>query len=1186
MESSILKYKEILSKLRSTRRKETLLLFALGFLKVFSVLAISFLIVSLIELIGNGDSVFRGSLAILSLAFILISVILFLVPPLMRWAGIKNKPSLENIALRVGEHYPELKDKLCNVIQLVDKFETRNHRRPDNTSKDLAIAAFNKVSQLSENKNYNVILDKNNYKKMIFYFSISLLALILNFGVFNNSLGASFYRVSHFNESFIPPPPFSIIIQPQDSTILRTHPILIRVIASGDAPKRLSVYLKEKQQKRFDEYTLRLDSLNTYYYEIPSLKESISIYGEADWMGTSVRTAIAKIKVIDKPFIRSLIGKVIYPKYTKLPSKQLNERTAGISALVGSRVQLGVLANKGLKSAEIIIETRHLKREVINENIQNDSIVYDTTYQSMRIDEQKAIGNFTIRNSGIYYINLIDSNNQHNDDPIKYEITATKDDNPTISLIEPITNVQVTEEAILPIRLAIADDYGFSTLNLHYRLIKSRYSEPETKFSSIKIPIVSNELAQEIPYIWNLNDVNIAPDDMYEYYLEVFDNDIVSGPKSSKTQNLIVKLPSLDEVLNETDKQNEKIDKQLQDVLKQARQVKKELKDLNQELLKKQNKKNIDWKDKKKADEIVKKQQDLQKKMNDIQKNLENMTKNLKNNNALSKETLQKYKELQKLMSEVNSPELQKMQENLQRAMKQLSPEKIQEAMKKVKFDEEKFRKSIERTMKILKRLQAEQKVDALKKRADELEAKQNELKKATKNANPKDKAKKDQLAKKQKTIKEDFKKMSEELKKLEKLMKELGDMPMEDLEKAKQSLNQKETQKEMQNAMKNLKNGNFNQSQKSQKKASSNMKKFSQQMQSLKDAMQEKGIKEAIRKMQKSISDLLKLSNDQEKLKAKTKSMDYNSTQFKQLLSQQLNINQGLANTINNMMALAQKSFAVTPQMASQLGNAMQQMQNALNQMAERNIGKSSQAQAKAMSSMNQAVLSMQGMLAQMQKSKSCSNPNGQGPGSSGKNGKGGTPLPDAEGFMKQLQQLANQQQGINSAMQQMAGSQGSLTMEQQAQMSRLAAQQEQVQQSIQKLSEQQHQIQNRDGKKIGLGNLEKIAKEMKETISDLKNGNIRPKTLKRQERILSRLLDATRSIHERDRENTRESEVGVDRNRKSPNQIDFSTQEGKTRALQELLKSIQQGYTKDYESLIRRYFEKLQSDKSEINN
>ena len=107
---------------------------------------------------------------------------------------------------------------------------------------------------------------------------------------------------------------------------------------------------------------------------------------------------------------------------------------------------------------------------------------------------------------------------------------------------------------------------------------------------------------------------------------------------------------------------------------------------------------------------------------------------------------------------------------------------------------------------------------------------------------------------------------------------------------------------------------------------------------------------------------------------------------------------------------------------------------------------------------------------------------------------------------------------------------------------------------------------------------NLDKIAQEMKEVVADMQSGMITPETRKRQERILSRLLDATRSMNERDYETKRESRSGQDGSRNSPNALDYTSQEGKTRALQELLRSIQQGYTKDYESLIRKYFESVQ--------
>jgi hypothetical protein len=99
-----------------------------------------------------------------------------------------------------------------------------------------------------------------------------------------------------------------------------------------------------------------------------------------------------------------------------------------------------------------------------------------------------------------------------------------------------------------------------------------------------------------------------------------------------------------------------------------------------------------------------------------------------------------------------------------------------------------------------------------------------------------------------------------------------------------------------------------------------------------------------------------------------------------------------------------------------------------------------------------------------------------------------------------------------------------------------------------------------------------------MQEIVSDMRSGGISEETMRRQERILSRLLDATRSTRERDYEKQRESRTGENISRSSPAAIDLKTQEGRTRALQELLRSTRQGYTKDYETIIRRYFEAMQ--------
>ena len=82
------------------------------------------------------------------------------------------------------------------------------------------------------------------------------------------------------------------------------------------------------------------------------------------------------------------------------------------------------------------------------------------------------------------------------------------------------------------------------------------------------------------------------------------------------------------------------------------------------------------------------------------------------------------------------------------------------------------------------------------------------------------------------------------------------------------------------------------------------------------------------------------------------------------------------------------------------------------------------------------------------------------------------------------------------------------------------------------------------------------------------------------KQEHILSKLLDAQRSINERDYKNERESKAGQDVARQSPAQLNLSSDKGKNKIKDELNKAAQEGYTKDYEELIRKYYDALQKE------
>jgi hypothetical protein len=252
-------------------------------------------------------------------------------------------------------------------------------------------------------------------------------------------------------------------------------------------------------------------------------------------------------------------------------------------------------------------------------------------------------------------------------------------------------------------------------------------------------------------------------------------------------------------------------------------------------------------------------------------------------------------------------------------------------------------------------------------------------------------------------------------------------------------------------------------------------------------------------------------------------------------------------------MQKLSQRTLVINRETGKAVGKALAEMNEAMNGIESRNGSVASQHQGAAMGALNEAAVNVLSALQAMMQ------------------GGGGAGFPS---LLQQLQRMIGQQQGINAGTMNL-GQLNSLTPEQQAEIARLAGQQAAVQKSLEQLNEEARQSAERE--RI-LGDLSKISEEMKEVVKDFEQKDINPNTIRKQERILSRLLDAQRSMRERDFEKRRKAEAGIDVVRASPKELDLTTQEGKNRLMQDLLKAMEEGYAKDYQDLIRKYFEALQ--------
>src|SRR5438105_7719862 len=139
--------------------------------------------------------------------------------------------------------------------------------------------------------------------------------------------------------------------------------------------------------------------------------------------------------------------------------------------------------------------------------------------------------------------------------------------------------------------------------------------------------------------------------------------------------------------------------------------------------------------------------------------------------------------------------------------------------------------------------------------------------------------------------------------------------------------------------------------------------------------------------------------------------------------------------------------------------------------------------------------------------------------------------------------------------------------------------------QDAMRRMADEQARIRNQleeiaredEAKRQLLGRLDQAQKEMKDVEEALRQGNTSGELEEKQQRILSRLLDAQRSVNRRDFDPQRESRPGVDVARPSPAELPPELLRETDRLRLDLLKAEADRYPAQYRALIERYLKSL---------
>ncbi len=1041
--------------------------------------------------------------------------------PWLRSLGVLPGDPLLTVARRIGVAFPDLRDRLVNILQL-------GPERPDAgwVSPELSAEAVRQLHDQLDSVDLTSAVDQRPARQWRMRGLVVGSLVLLLTASFPITLGGALWRLVMFTTPFTPPPDYLFEVIPGNIEVVKganldVH-VVVRTSRGEFVNRRLPVELARRieGQRSYDRVAMTRDSSGMYRSTLSDLRFTTEYAVSID----DLASVHYRIDVVDRPVITSLRLRLEPPAYARLPRRQQDDFAGDVRALPGTIVTVTGEASKSLGQGRLVFG--------------------DSSVVPLRTRDRAFTGTFTVRTDGQYRVELFDDAGLANASPVRYPITALPDAPPTVRVLEPGRNIDVAGDSPVGLLVEAGDDFGVGSVRLAYRLSHSKFEEVRDTYTFRPLALPPGDRTRvQILNQWDLSPLSLVPEDVVEYYVEVFDTDDINGPKSSRSPLYTLRLPSLEEVFTDLDRGQETALDEMREALEESKKLQEDLQKVSQDL--KQNKE-ADWAKEQQTKEMSKRLEDLQKKVDETAQKMAEMTAQMEQQQVLSPETMEKYLELQSLFQQMDSQALQQALRQMQQSMQNIDREQLRQALEQAQFSESRFRQNLERTINLLKRIQVEQKMDELVKRSTAMAEQQaEEGRKADSLARTSE-----EMAKRQEDLAQAQRELESAAQDLQRRMEEFfTEMPAEKMAELTRSLEAQQLEEMMRQAARDMRAGDPSSARQRQQSAQRSLEQFAQQMSALQREMLQNQAAQTMNALRRATADLLEISADQESLRNQARSAPANSPQLRQNAQGQLRAMQDLTNVISGLGEVAQRSFAVTPEMGKALGQALTNMQSAMRDLEGRNGALASQDQTAAMGSLNGAAQQVQQALQQMMQ--------------------GADGSPGGMGLMQQLQMMAGQQQSINMQTQQMAGM-GSA--QRAAEAARLAREQDAVRKSLEQL-DREARSSNRGER--ALGDLRQVAEEMQAVIRELERSNASPETIRRQERILSRLLDASRSMQERDFERRRRATTGRQIRRPGPTAIEAPRQ---TRLREELDRALEQGYARDYQELIRKYFEALE--------
>ncbi len=1044
-----------------------------------------------------------------------------IVWPLTKLLNISKPLSDGEVATLVRKHFPDIDDKLVNLLEL--------RTFSGGVDNALLTAAIQKKTEDLAPIPFAKAINLNVNWKFARYLAIPLLLFAVLGFVMPDVLSNGTIRLLNYNKDFIPPPPFQIMVGNHPDELIAGQDFKLEARVDGDElPEDLFLYIKKSSESEFVHYPMDKLRSDEFAYEFSDIKENFNYrIGNED-----VMSDIFGVEVLTRPAIKMFRVVVDYPGYTGMADDTLSDNIGDLKVLRGTNVKWLIDVNGLIKEATYY---------------GGDTVAFKSSVVPGRFVREKQV-----LSAEQYFIGLVSKREISNIDTVRYHIDVVQDRFPSIYVSGQAQEFKADFTMFMPLDFEISDDYGFSKLLLSYRFSKSEnIDKVEQEYKTMDLKVSPRELLQHKGLELDLQMLGMQEGDVVEYFVKVWDNDFVSGPKFSVSSVYRINYPSLTKKFDEVEESQEKLEKEIEDLAKQSKEIKEALEKYQDKML---NQKGLSYDDKKELQKLLEKNKNVQERVDKAAKEFKQNKENLQNNEMITEKTLEKYEKLNQLLEKLRDEKLQEMMKKLQDQMEKMDPKEMKKMMEDMENKQEDMEKALERTLELLKQLEVEQKSEQIIQKLDNLKKKEDMLNEKLEDTKKGDDQQMKDLAEKQEKLAEEMKDVQKDVKELSEMKKETSTPDGEKMEEIEKQ--GEETQQEMEEAGEKMDQQDKKSGSESQKNSSKKMEKMKSDLQSMMQESQQQQDEENMEDLRYLLENLLRLSFRQEELRDELKEIRSSDPLLVKKEVEQKQLLDDMYMIKDSLDALAKRVFQIEKFVTDESRTIIKGMNAASESMENKYIPRVTENQHAAMTSINNLANMLTDVMQQMQQQM--------------QQKKGGMGMCKKPGGKNSSMQSISKQQGeLNKMMKQMMKEGPGTDPKKLGEMGK-------AQEAIRKQLKEAHDAIGKNGEK-GLGDMGQMMEDMKDTEDELNNQILTERTMKRQEQILNRLLDSFKAVREKEEfEQQRESRQGDEKDRVSPDKLELEAYKNKIR--QELLKSNQLEYSTDFINLIEKYFKLLE--------